>query len=358
MSLGRDELERRRFLTTAAYSVGALALPPERRAEAAERASRAARGALVGAAEIEVVRDVTSAFSRADERLGGSTGRAAVVQYLVSDVASYCQGRFADSDTRRSMFGAAAELAYLAGWKAHDAGQDGLAQRYYLRSYRLAEVADPDAHAGYVLRILAHQAFDTGHGGAAECVPLAEAAHRRMRGRVGPETETLVHLTLARAHAHRGEARPAVAAIARAERLLDRARPDRAPRWAGLGGPAEARLTNQAGKALQALGDLRAAEAQFQRSARCWDPVAYPRIHALTLADLAVVQSARGLVEEACENWGGALDRMEGVDSARTRKAVEDMRSRLAVFRHRGPAAAQALDARAAHWQATHPRTP
>ncbi|PLW72086.1 hypothetical protein C0036_14465, partial [Streptomyces sp. DJ] len=146
--------------------------------------------------------------------------------------------------------------------------------------------------------------------------------------------------------------------IARAERLLDRARPDRAPRWAGLGGPAEARLTNQAGKALQALGDLRAAEAQFQRSARCWDPVAYPRIHALTLADLAVVQSARGLVEEACENWGGALDRMEGVDSARTRKAVEDMRSRLAVFRHRGPAAAQALDARAAHWQATHPRTP
>ncbi|MGI9001330.1 MAG: hypothetical protein ACR2GH_06645 [Pseudonocardia sp.] len=33
--------------------------------------------------------------------------------------------------------------AYLAGWKHHDLGQEGAAQRYYLLGYQLAYEADP-----------------------------------------------------------------------------------------------------------------------------------------------------------------------------------------------------------------------
>ncbi|SNT33979.1 hypothetical protein [Actinacidiphila glaucinigra] len=229
-----------------------------------------------------------------------------------------------------------------------------MAQRYYLHAFQLAKEADPRAHAGYVLRILAHQAFDTGHVAVAACVPLAEAARDRMAGHVDRETEALVHLTVARAHAARRDRRPAAQALRQAEKLMDQARKDETPHWAFLGGPAEARLANQTGKALMALGDLAAAERAFAQSVRCWNPLTHPRIHALTAADVGVAQCRQGRVEEACQTWNDALDQMTGIASARTRAAVADVRSHLAVFRQRGVHAAAALDARAAARQAAH----
>ncbi|MFC4565022.1 tetratricopeptide repeat protein [Nocardiopsis mangrovi] len=351
--IGRSDVDRREFLTSAVYSVSALALPlaPEAATDAAQRGTRSRAGGTVGAREVDAVRDITDAFTRSDERLGGAVSRSAVVEYLVSDVAAYCKGRFADDQARRSMFGAAAELAYLAGWKAHDAGRRGLAQRYYLHAYQLAdESASP--HAAYVLRILAHQAMDTGV--SEHCVDLADAALARVKGRTSPETEMLFHLTAARAHAAERNTRPALRALATAEKLIDQAGQDESPRWASLGGPAEARLTNQGGKALTALGDLIGAEEQYRRSAACWNPATHPRIHALTLADLGEAQVRRGHLGEACDTWSTALDSMAGVRSARARDAVADIRAHIRTYRGRGVPEAARLDARAARWQRDH----
>ncbi|MBQ0983477.1 hypothetical protein KBZ10_02795 [Streptomyces sp. F63] len=351
--LGRADVDRRRFLSTTAYSVSALALPlSPGTAEAAQRARRADAGGRIGAAEIATVREVTKVFTRADERLGGDTGRSAVVEYLATDVAAYCRGTFADDGVRRGMFGAAAELAYLAGWKAHDAGRAGLAQRYYLHSFQLAEEADPRAHAGYVLRILAHQAFDNGHN--THCVDLADAALNRVRRRVDKETESLFWLTLARAHAAEGNRAGALSAITTAERLMDTAKTDQPPGWASLGGPPEARLANQTAKALTALRDVKAAEEQYRRSARCWNPATHPRIHALTLADLGHAQLWQGRMDSACGTWTTALRGLRGVNSARAREAVADMRRSLTVFRNRGSAEATRLDEHAAAWQSAN----
>ncbi|WP_133741214.1 hypothetical protein [Actinorugispora endophytica] len=349
-TLGRSDVDRRHFLATTAYSISALAAPlMPGAADAAHRGVRVREGGVVGAAEIQAVRDVTSVFNRADELLGGSVSRSAVVEYLVTDVTSYCRGSFNDDTARRGMFGAAAELAYLAGWKAHDAGLKGLAQRYYLHAYQLAEESS-GTHAAYVLRILAHQAMDTGV--SEHCVDLAEAALSRARGKVPAETESLFQLTLARAHAGERSPRPALRALAAAERLVDQAGHDEAPRWASLGGPTEARLTNQGGKALAALGDLAGAEEQYRRSAACWNPSTHPRIHALTLADLGAVQAGRGHLEAACETWSTALDSMTGVRSARADTAVTDIRTHLRGYRRRGVPTATVLDAKARQWQA------
>lgn len=50
-------------------------------------------------------------------------------------------------------------MAYLAGWKHHDLGQEGAAQRYYQVGYQLACEADPHGHVAWMMRALAHQAL-------------------------------------------------------------------------------------------------------------------------------------------------------------------------------------------------------
>lgn len=334
-------MERREFLSSAVFSLGALTQPL--REETSSRVIRAGAGGRCGPGEIEAVRHVTTAFTQADERLGGSHARSAVVEYLRTDAAAYCQASFARDTDRRAMLGAVAELAYLAGWKSHDAGLDGLAQRYYLASYHLAMEADPAAHAAYVLRILAHQAMDLGHH--QHCADLAAEALTRVAGRVDPQTESLFWLTAARAHAGSGDRHGMLTSIVTAEQLIGRDPGDPGPRWASLGGPAQARFTNQAGQALRIASDLAGAERQLAHSASCWDPATYPRIHALTLSDVAETQFAQGKIEQACQTWSTALDGMKGVASARVRKAITSMRSRLVSIR--GFPAATALTWRA-----------
>jgi hypothetical protein len=345
-TLGRADVDRRTVTRSIAYSLGALLLPLHY-----EHIARAARGRergriAVGMAEVNAVCDMTAAFNAADERLGGGHARSAVVEYLSTDVAVYLDGSYANDATRRAMFAAAAQLAYLAGWKAHDLGMAGLAQRYYLHSFQLACESDPYAHAGYELRILAHQAMDLGQH--EHCVDLAEEALSRAKGRVNAETESLFWLTAGRAHAANHAPGKALSALHRAETLIDQDRTDQGPSWISHGGPAEARLSHQAGKALVALGDLTAAQEQLARSARYWNPTTHPRVYALTHADLAEAQCAQGKVEQACETWNRALDGMNGVRSARTTDAVRTMRSQLASYRKRGLSTARRLDDRAA----------
>jgi tetratricopeptide (TPR) repeat protein len=349
--LGRADVDRRTVLTGAVYSLSALALPLRHRDDVIQRSSRARtrKSVTVGTGEISAVRAVTAAFTQADERLGGGHSRSAAIEYLCTDVAAYCTGTFSNRPTQQSMFGAAAQLAYLAGWKSHDLGLSALAQRYYLYAFQLANEADPYGHAGYVLRILAHQAMDLGR--PEHCVDLAEAALARSRGRVDAGTESLFWLTLARAHAINHSARESLAALSHAEGLMNRDGVQAPPEWASLGGPAEARLANQSGKTLVALGELRTAEEQFQQSARCWNPVTHPRIHALTLTDLAETQCAQGKIDQACDTWAEALDEMNGVRSARIGDALSLMRRHLAIYRRRGNTVARRLDARAAALQ-------
>lgn len=346
-TLGRFDVDRRTMITSTAYSIGALLLPLHQLEEHAARTRRAALlPSAVGAAEIDAVRTMTKAFTAADEKLGGAHARTAVGEYLATDVVTYLSGKFKSDYSRKAMFGAASSVAYLAGWKAHDLGMAGLAQQYYLRSFQLAAESDPYAHAGYTLRILAHQAMDLGRH--EHCLDLADEALARTKGRVGAGVESLFWLTTARANAAAGNPRQARDALRQAEKRINRARADRGPSWAALGGPAAARLAHQSGKTLQAIGDLAEAEEQHRRAARYWSPVTHPRVYALTLADLAETQCRRGHVEAACATWTKALANMTGIRSARTRDAVLSLRQHLAPYKRRGLDAARRLDAHAA----------
>lgn len=328
---------RRRDFTAAALSV--FALPLDRR--------------HTSSADVAAVKEAVQAFSRADERFGGGHARAAVERYLNAEVTERLHGRFTRDPDRRALISAAAELAYLAGWKAFDSGEHAAAQRHYLRALRLAEDADDRALGGFVLRAMAHQAVDLGR--AQTALDLASAACEQSRGRATPAAEALFTILTARGYAATGDRVRALAAIHESEALLATARPAEEPAWIQTSGFTQTSLASQAGQALRDLGDLAGAEDQFRTSIATRDGQAHRRIHALTYANLADVQHARGHLPEAVANWNRALDTLPGVTSGRAQAAVLTIRKRLSSAGTRLPAYAQSLDHRAAVYLGSAP---
>ncbi|MEU3755098.1 tetratricopeptide repeat protein [Streptomyces olivoreticuli] len=338
--LGRADVERHRFLAVAAFTTAGVAMPLAHDHEAASRLLRARTGnALVGTEEVDVVRQITAAFSVADERLGGGHGLTTVTAYLADTAAPMLRGRFAAEALRRAAFGAVAELAYLAGWKHHDLGQEGAAQRYYQVGYQLAYEADPYGHAAWMMRTLAHQALSLKQ--PHHCIDLAEAALTQGVGHIDGQTEALLHITHARAYAATSEKPSAARALLAAEDALLRDDGPQ-PSYSRVSGPAASTVASHTARTLTDLADHIGTEQQHRDALTRWDPEKCKRVHALTYADLGDSLAAQARADEAVAAWTQALALMEGMASGRTRKAITSLRSTLAVYQRRGvPGAAE-----------------
>ncbi|MFD7025249.1 hypothetical protein [Promicromonospora sukumoe] len=341
------DLTRRGLLGLAAYSTVAAALPGESWwAEMGQRsAERAARGVrLVGFGDLEAVRDSVAFFSRMDQRHGGGHARAAAMQYLTDDVHRLLNGSFADDGLRSQMFSAAAELAYVAGWMAFDNGEHGVAQGLFSSSVKLAAEADDPAMAAHTLRAMAHQAIDLGHPTQAQVLAAASVAGARYQA-AAPRERALLGVVHARALAATGQSKAAASALLLAERDLSAATPgsDEPTRVFFFG---EASLAHETGNTLRDIGDLAGAEHHLEHSVVTRKASTFKRTHAVTLGYLGEVQARRGELEQAITTWGIALDAMDGVQSARARQTVIEMRSALATYKAANSDAAT-LDERA-----------
>ena len=352
MPIWRGDLDRRRFLSGAAYSVAATMLPLEHVADIASRAAKARTGALVGRADVAAVRDMIAMFAVMDERHGGQHGRSALVQYLMSDVATLCRGRFSSDDDHRHMLSAAAVGVHQAGWRSYDGGEQGLAQRYYVQSYALARESQITGHDAFVMRTMSQQGMKLHR--PEHCLALAATAVDRVRGRVDTQTEALFAVTHAHALAKAGRRQKAVQEIERARTALSSAKGDDVPFWALSWGPPAATVNSRMAKVFETLGDRRRAAAMYGVAAASRPPGTYTRIVALDLVAQAEMQAAEGSIEQACVTWGRAIDHMDGVRSSRTRKAVGNIRRDLARFRTRGLRCATELDERARDFLSDH----
>jgi tetratricopeptide (TPR) repeat protein len=347
--LGEADIQRRRMLTSAAYSVAAAALPLG--AEQAIEYQQRAGTHRAGRAEIDAVRDMTEMYTRIDERHGGQHGRSAVVQYLTSDVAKLCRAGFRTEDDQRAMLTSAAEVAYLCGWKAYDAGEHGLAQRYYLQAFQLTREADDALHQAFILRILAHNGMDIRR--PEHTVELAESAlDRAVAVHADPCTLALFQVTRARALANAGRRREATTQLREAQDTVLRGDEDEMPHWAALWGSARACVSSHSAKTMGTIGDHSAAERHYAASARARRSLR--RIAALSTAAEGRAQARQGHVEQACATWGQALDMLDGVRSARGAEAVAGMRQTLRPLLRRGARTAAELDERARGWQLAH----
>lgn len=341
LPLWRFELDRRRFLTTSAYSVAAAALPLSHVQEIASRARAGRGGQTVGMTDVEAVRDMVQAL---DERHGGQHGRSALVTFLRDDVAPLCRVRFRTEQIRQQMF-SASRAVHLLGWKSYDAGQQGLAQRYYLQSYALAAESCVTGHDGFVMRTMAMQGLRIHR--PEHCQALAETGWNRAKGKVDNQTEALFRVVHAHTLAKSGHRRAALAETDQARALLVTDPGDNPPFWALTWGPPAASVYSRTAKVYETLGEHQAAAEHYAHAAATRPRPSYARIVALDLVASAEMQLRRDNIEEACATWTRALDHMNGVRSARTHKAVTRLRSDLAPVRARGLRCTTELDERA-----------
>jgi hypothetical protein len=353
--IGEADINRRKILTAAAYSVAAAALPLGlgHAAEAQQRAT-GAPGRHVGQADLDTVRDMITAFAVVDERQGGQHGRTAVVEYLRSDVAAITQGRFATESLRTQALTSTAALAFLAGWKAYDAGEHGLAQRYHLQSLALAREADNPLQIAWILRLMAHKGMDISR--PEHTLDLADAALTMATGRAEPGTLATFVICRARALGHAGRGREAVAEIRRAQDLAARSDNEPAPYWMVLNSTPTAQVGSHTGKTLQVLRDHHNAEQHYANAARVYGTCApgLRRVVGLSLADQGSQQAAQGHLEQACGTWDQTITHLDGVYSDRAAKRVAGIRRQLTVFDRRGIRAATRLNEKIRTWQLAH----
>jgi hypothetical protein len=350
-----DIQTRRDLLSAATYQVAALAVPPMRwwqsTAEDATTGRRPSGRHLVDEADLEAVIDTTKFITRMDQRLGGGHARTMAGTYLTTDVAELLNGPFISDHVRRAMFSAAAELAYVGGWTRFDNAEHGPALRYFQVAAKLAAEAGDAPLAGHILRAMAHQAVDLGHAQRGLRVAEASIAGERYLSAV-PRERALLGIVHAKALGATGDSRAATAALLQAENDLANATPgDTEPDRVFFFG--EASLAMETACTLRDLGDLQGAEESFRRSVALRKADTFTRTHAVTLGYLGTVQIRRGLLEEACDTWGRALDAAEKVYSGRTRAVAGDIRRELSPFRKRGSRVAAVLDCRAQAFLAT-----
>ncbi|MFI0743082.1 hypothetical protein ACH4PU_34165 [Streptomyces sp. NPDC021100] len=344
-TIGRADVNRRRFLAASAYSMAAAVLSHQTVQEAAARTPAAATGRVAGHADVAAVREMVRLFMEMDERHGGQHGRSAFVQYLVTDVAELCRGRFASDAIRAEALSVAAAGAHLAGWKAYDYGAQGLAQRYYLQSPALARASGIPGQDGFVMRTMSQQGMKLHR--PEHCLALAETGWAKAKGKVDPRTEALFAITHAHAPAKTGQHKAAFADVDRAHAALAAGQDADVPFWALAWGPPAATVHSRTAKVFETVGDRPNAAKEYATAAASRPGATYARIIALDLVAQAEQQAQQGSFEQACATWHRAIETMDGVRSTRTRKAVRSMRSDLRPYRARGLRCAAELDERA-----------
>lgn len=331
LGVGEDaDVRRREFLGNAAAILGAY---PS--GQILDRVSQASAH-RIGSTDIEAVREMTSIFSQMDQRRGGGHATTAVRQYLASDVAQYLSGRFSSDQSRREMYAAAGELAYLAGWMAFDNTNYADADHLFDTAMALAAEGEDPALEAHILRAMAHKALDLGH--FRRGLELAESSVAGPRFALASSRErALTGVVHGRALAANDQQKDAAATLLAAERHLERAErnSEEEPNRVFFFG--EASLAHETANALQSMGDIKGAVRQFRRSVERRKASTFRRTHAVTLGYLGSALALDGSIDEACHVWATTLSEMDGVNSGRARRVVADIRTHLSRLRDARP---------------------
>jgi hypothetical protein len=288
----------------------------------------AARGHRVTAGDIAALGSVGELFRTLDHAYGGGHARQALVRYLEHEVEPMLRGEYGEAMGRR-LFAAAAGLTRLAGWTSYDIGAHGLAQRYFVQALRLAQAAGDRAYGSYVLATMSRQAVYLGYG--REAVQLARVAQQGVGGGAPPAVRALLYAVEARGHGVCGDAHDCTAALARAERALEAARPgDEVPYWAGSFD--EAQLADEFGHCHRDLRQYRAAARQAERSLRLRG-AGYVRSRLFCQVVLASALLGLGELEQACALGAEAAKQASEMRSARAVEYVREFERRLEPHR-------------------------
>ncbi|MEU3981952.1 regulator [Streptomyces sp. NPDC026672] len=290
-------------------------------------------GQKVTAGDIAALGSVGELFRTLDDQYGGGHARQALVRYLEHECEPMLRGVYGEQTGRR-LFAAAADLTRLAGWTSYDIAAHGLAQRYFVQALRLAQAAGDRAYGSYVLVTMSRQAVYLAHG--REAVQLTRVAQQGVGTNAPPVVQALLHCAEARAHGVLGEVRACTAALVRAERALESARPgDDVPHWARFFD--EAQLADEFGHCHRDLQQFRAAAQHAERSLQLRAP-AYARSRLFCRIVLATARLGLGELDQACALAAEAAGQAVEMRSARAVEYVRDFERRLEPYKDAAPA--------------------
>lgn len=323
--LYRSDVHRRRFLTDAAVTATAFAVPVIRYLTAPPSPLPARdTGRQVGSAEVEAVREITATFRRLDNKFGGGYGRSSIVHYLLDEVSPMLKTGSYSPQVGTALFSAVSELTLLAGWMAYDLEQHPVAQRYLIQALNLAQVGGDDALGAEILAGMSHQAAYLGQGD--DAVDLARAAGHCAKRTGQPALIAEAHAAEAHGHALAGNPRLAVASLLAAEHALSSADAANTPGW--LSYFDEAYLAAKSARTLRDAGDPAQAIVQAERSLAMQD--GYTRGRVFNLVLLATTYAEHSDVDQAADTGIRAIQATRGMSSARSISYLKDLRRRLA----------------------------
>jgi transcriptional regulator with XRE-family HTH domain len=252
------------------------------------------------------IQAVATAFRVADRQVGGGHLYRSVLTYLRCEVSPRLFDPTA-GELGGSLFAAAASLTEIAGWMAHDGGQDQYARRHFGQAYRLAVVSQQAPLVGNVCASMSHLAGQLGRPDDAIRIADVGLHHARQDSASARLTARLCAMK-ARGLAMLGSASDCLAALNKAERVLVRARDDKPAKW--ISHFDEASLAGESALCLRQLGELHEAEQQARRvvELRVGDRVRSRAFGQITLArvllDARRVEEAANVGREVCAAVG------------------------------------------------------
>ena len=195
-------------------------------------------------------RAAMQSFREADRRVGGGYMYGSVIRYLQDEIAPSLV------DSSEDRFTAAAALTEMAGWMAHDAGHDGLAQQHFTRALQFTSMSDDVELTAHVHASLSHLAMQQER--PRDALQRAQAALSLLnRHPHHPVLAARLHAMQARALACLRRRADCARALHKAEAALDRPAPDARSPWVS---PFDhGSLAAEACQAFETLGDLPAA---------------------------------------------------------------------------------------------------
>jgi hypothetical protein len=267
------------------------------------------------------VESVMQAFRDADRQVGGGYIYGAVVRYLEHDVAPRLFSGSSDQ------FCAAAALTEMAGWMAHDAGDDQLAQQHFERAQRFASATDDCELVAHIHASLSHlaQQLDRPREGL-RLAQLGRAALRRREHH--PALAARLHAMEARALASLRRRADCERALLAADRALDRTHPAPPSTWVS---PFDrGSLAAEASVCMQQLQLLAAARSHSEQVILLRS--AHSRSRAFGQLRLAAILVSQGEIEHACAVSHEALASSDRLSSSRVTQLVQSLHAQLTPY--------------------------
>ena len=273
-----------------------------------------------------------------DDEQGGAAGLSYVGAQVRAVLLVLRDGGHTDVTSRRLLV-ALADLAQLAGWKAFDADQHGLAQRYFFTGLRAAHDAGYRSMEAHILADLAFQAASLGD--ADDGLRLGIAA-RRVADSSAASVQASVLSRLAYAYAAAGRVNDCERTWTESRDHLARRHPDRDPEWmyyltpnhldcqAGYAMILAGRQTVANGRGSDGRALLRRGETLLRTGAYARRPdVPYQRRALYEGAWLALGYTAHGKLDDACTVIRMALPRLGQVRSPRSTALLNTLAQEL-----------------------------